>query len=151
MKAGGVVRRPKVMHTAVALADYLKAQRWFRAKARTIVAVEVRDEIELDDRNSRVLVATVSYNEGEPDTYLLAFTAEGGDALTSAAFRDNLLDAIACNRAYGGRAGILKFERTSALDRECGARTQTRKLPFARRAEQQLHHLRTPIHPESLS
>ena len=57
--------------------DWLTEQRWFRAKSREIAAVEYSDyAVAVPDRGPHVMIAVVkvSYEEGEPEQYLLPVT-----------------------------------------------------------------------------
>ncbi len=56
-------------------------------------------------------------------TYRTGDGSEGNiyDALTDRAFRDSLLEAIACNRKFQGTRGDLIALRTDAFSGECGA------------------------------
>lgn len=55
-----------------ALPSAIVGRRWFGAKSRTIAALSIFDVLKVPGvRGARLLLTTVSYNEGEPDTYLL--------------------------------------------------------------------------------
>jgi maltose alpha-D-glucosyltransferase / alpha-amylase len=104
------------------LPDYIRAQRWYRAKARTIKELHIQDAIPMKTTGSQIFIVRIEYTEGESDTYLLPLTTTGDkpqDALGQAGFRDSLLDAIACERTFEGREGSLTASRTSALKRSC--------------------------------
>ncbi len=104
------------------LPDYITAQRWYRAKARTIKELHIQDVIPMKTPGSQIFIVRIEYTEGESDTYLLPLTTTGDtpqDALSQAEFRDSLLDAIACESTFEGQEGSLTASRTSALKRGC--------------------------------
>ncbi|MDQ2774635.1 MAG: hypothetical protein M3Y57_06880, partial [Acidobacteriota bacterium] len=109
-------------HLEQTLPDYITSQRWYRAKARTIRELQVRDVIAMKIAGSQIFIVQIDYTEGDSDTYLLPLTAAEAkpqDALSSAEFRDSLLEAIACESAFDGREGSIIASRTSALERDC--------------------------------
>ena len=59
------------------LPDYLARVRWFRAKARTVRKISLVDTVPLkaDGREFRLLLFSVLYTEGNPETYLLPLGA----------------------------------------------------------------------------
>jgi trehalose synthase-fused probable maltokinase len=148
-----------VAQLARVLPDYLTGQRWYRAKARTIRQVRIEDVIQLERSEWLAAIVTVEYTQGESDIYFLPLaiaadgpplsaaemvtklrSADGGErslygALSNAAFRDALLNAVACNQRFEGGKGELAASRTSALDRDCDAR-EPRLESFVSRAEQ---------------
>ncbi len=72
------------------LPDYLRRQRWFGAKARTIQSCQIKDVVPVKANNApdaRILLVKVDYVEGEPETYVLpvSFTPaeESGQVLSS--------------------------------------------------------------------
>lgn len=139
-----------------ALPGFLAARRWFRSKARAIESVGIEDAIPVRAAETCVLVLRVEYeDESEREHYLLPVAAAenpdseellakitGPDgrerilygALSNAAFRDALLDAIRCEEKFQGRNGVLAACRTRAFDSECGDRTRIDS--FVSRAEQ---------------
>jgi maltose alpha-D-glucosyltransferase / alpha-amylase len=62
------------------LPDFLRAQRWFGGKARTISSIDLEDAIQLphDSRAAYVTVVRVNYAEGDPDNYALPLTFVSG-------------------------------------------------------------------------
>jgi trehalose synthase-fused probable maltokinase len=119
------------------LPRYLTGRRWFRAKARTIESVKIRDQVHIRNINA-VLVIRIEYQDGAGDEYLLPVslnrshtgkpandviaqleTPDGvlTDAISDPAFRGALLDAMVCNRTFEGRNGDLIARRENALDR----------------------------------
>ncbi len=123
-------------------ADWLTAQRWFRAKAREIAAVEYSDHaVAVPDRGPHVMIAIVRvrYEDGEAEQYLLPVTLrppleaeESAVAIlkVSTSARDVTLyeafDEPSSARSFyrlieeegaiGMSAGSLKAKRTSAWD-----------------------------------
>ncbi len=119
------------------LPEYLARVRWFRAKARTLRKIELTDTISLkaDGREFRLLLFSVVYTEGNPETYLLPLGAlpEGSthqlqeqhpqaviahlkigdddlllyDAIYDPALRDALFALIKGRRRHKGDAGEL--------------------------------------------
>lgn len=119
-----------------ALPQYVTAQRWFRAKARTVRSLEITGDVPLKSPEWVVLVIRIEYADGENDVYLLpvqfrpedsgdgaiARIREGAfyDALGDEEFRTALLDAIGCDEVFEGRNGRLVTSRTNAYERQCG-------------------------------
>jgi len=66
-------RKQKALREA--LEPYLGGHRWFAGKARTLQSTQIVDAFSLNDSpeedDLRVLILSVAYAEGEPDTYLL--------------------------------------------------------------------------------
>jgi len=139
------------------LPDYLASRRWYRTKTKTISGIEPQDIIEFVNASVKVLIVAVNYTDGETDRYILALTMAPGDveageelfaqivtpageratlhsAFGNMEFRDDLLDAIICERQVSGREGSLVATRTSALREKCGAQQKTES--FVSRAEQ---------------
>ena len=55
-----------------ALPGAIAGRRWFGSKSRSILGIDIIDVIKVSGvRGARLLLTTVTYNEGEPDTYLL--------------------------------------------------------------------------------
>jgi maltose alpha-D-glucosyltransferase/alpha-amylase len=112
-----------------ALPGFLQSQRWYRAKAKTIRSVSVEDAVPMQIEGSFAVVIRIAYTDNEHETYLLPLTESGKetdlvaggfyDALSSPEFRASLLNAIACDRVFTGRAGTVAATRTSAFDRPC--------------------------------
>ncbi len=131
---------------APVLARWLPGRRWFRAKSRRVRAVEVSDVLPLvaGTRAAGVVVATVSYMEGEPESYLVPLavatedearalddeaadatiarlTARDGsvtgvlvDGMRLAEVADALLETIGRRRRVRGRRGELVGRVTKA-------------------------------------
>jgi maltose alpha-D-glucosyltransferase / alpha-amylase len=120
------------------LPGYISTRRWFRAKARTIRQVEVKDVLEAPGNAFFILIAGVHYEDAGSDEYLLpvaiAWNAKeheeaigavsegnGGreglayNALLDEPVRKALLRAVECEETLPGRAGVIRAERTSAF------------------------------------
>ena len=81
-----VFQRDGWHHLERVLPRYLAGRRWFRGKARSINAVEVKDVVPMSMEGSaaRLVLAEVSYGEGEPETYVVPLAvarAEGIDRI----------------------------------------------------------------------
>ena len=122
------------------LPAYLATRRWFRAKARGIEKVSVKDVISFTSANS-LLVLDVRYEDGGNDVYLLPLsltatvddsvrnspaseplailrTDDGNERLLYSAFanpsfRGAILSAIAEEKSFPGREGELYARRTA--------------------------------------
>lgn len=74
--------RPK-SYLERALPAYLKRQRWFAGKARTVQNVELDDQVTIHAAPGtsamRLLLTTVHYTEGEPENYLLPVVFARGE------------------------------------------------------------------------
>ena len=141
------------------LPGYITAQRWYRAKARTIKHLRIEDVIPIEKQKSFLFVIRIEYLDGEGDLYLLPLTlgnsrdevqkqdvvarlqypSEAGsvlrNALADSTFRDILLHSIVCNDKFFGQQGEFAAFRTSALHRKCGA-SEPPMESFVSRAEQ---------------
>jgi len=129
-----------IRQLAALLPDFLKTQRWFRAKARTIANVGVEDVLTPPGTRSHIVVIRVDYAEKDHDTYVLCVRGDGtasavSDALPEEEFRNFLLNAIACNTTLQGSAGRLIASRANALPYECGD-SRLKPDSFVSRAEQ---------------
>ncbi len=126
------------------LTSYLPLQRWFGAKARTIVSVAVDDCIELPGTSATILFLDIRYEDGGSDTYqlplalstgaaaealqasaaksILASFTRGGrtavlhDATADESFRQALLSTIEHNTSAKGRTADLVGHRSTAFD-----------------------------------
>jgi len=127
------------------LPSYLQEQRWFRAKARDIQAVALKDCLIVTLAGARALIvlAKVEYSEGHDETYVVPLlqlaeapavgteptrsvlhfqVSEASketvltDALASPEFLAALLAAIQDNRSFTGESGTLLARKSSALD-----------------------------------
>ena len=120
------------------LPGYISSRRWFRAKARTIRQVKVKDVIETPGNGFFILIAGVHYHDSGSDEYLLAvaiawnakeheeaigIVSEGNggregvayNALLDEPVRNALLRAVASEETLPGRNSILRAARTSAF------------------------------------
>jgi maltose alpha-D-glucosyltransferase / alpha-amylase len=134
--------------------DWLIRQRWFRGKARELVALELADHAYLASENaSRLLLATVRvrYTEGEPEEYLLplgfraprgeesgaepllTFSGEAGEVRLYEALLDKhtstmLLEAIEQERVVQSSNGSYRGQRTDLLEEISGPRSPVRRV-----------------------
>lgn len=141
------------------LPEYVAAQRWFRAKTRTIERVDIDDVFSLPQVSAHILILTLHYQDGESDHYILPVSLEqagsaeqkapvahlvseeGKDgvlysSLEDSAFRSALLRAIACEENISGRNGTISAKRTSALSEGCDPQSLPQVDSFVSRAEQ---------------
>ena len=159
---GQHIQRETIVPLAEFLPAFVSARRWYRAKARTIVQLSIRDVVPLPASNSAVIVLQIGYPEGDSDTYLLPVSAQQStdtkqaasnehviaeieasdgtkgflyDALQNERFCDDLLDAIACEQTFKGEDGELVASHTQAFDRPCGESAPRLKSSVSR-AEQ---------------
>ncbi len=95
------------------LPDFLRSRRWFGGKARPIQSVEIVESIPVPaggaSPQSRVLLARVTYVQGEPETYLVTLSVATGDRA------DRLLNeqpraAVARLQVRGGGEGGVLHE-----------------------------------------
>jgi len=63
------------------LPGYLKARRWFRSKARTIMSIQIADVVPLgaEPRLCALLLVHVDFRSGDPETYLLPVAVAKGE------------------------------------------------------------------------
>nr|MBA2670018.1 hypothetical protein [Gemmatimonadota bacterium] len=134
--------------------DWLLRQRWFRGKARELVALELADHAYLAAGNgSRLLLATVRvrYTEGDPEEYLLplsfrpppgeeadavpllTFLGETGEIRLYEALLDKhtstmLLEAVEQERAVQSSYGSYQGLRTNVLEEISGSRNPVRRV-----------------------
>ena len=129
------------------LVDYIPGRRWFAGKARRIKSATIADLVGVPgaDGNSYLAFVSISYADGDPDTYLLplaqasaaeaphilerwphaaiAWMREGDsrtllyDALGPPNFAEALLGAIARRRRATGGSGTLVGATTRAFTR----------------------------------
>ena len=133
------------------LPDFLQTRRWFLGKNRTIRSIDIPDTLTIGDTASQILLAKITYSEGDPEIYVLPGSVAAGDAaaqvtaklsdvsvmrlrdpagseaiLYSAvwnpAFADALLGAIARRRRFRGRHGELVGSHTSVFRKVWGER-----------------------------
>jgi maltose alpha-D-glucosyltransferase/alpha-amylase len=136
---GTIAADPVIASIQQALPEFLAARRWFRSKARTIVHTQIHDVITA--YGFPILLVSVEYSEGEPDTYLLPITssARGGEfeetiakletedgtavtvygALSEQGFRDVLFQALACGASFPGENGRLVAEPSPHFEQAC--------------------------------
>lgn len=62
------------------LADHLRAQRWFPARARTIAHLEVEDAVALDEADGVLLVVAADYADGGRDRFAVPVARATGEA-----------------------------------------------------------------------
>jgi maltose alpha-D-glucosyltransferase/alpha-amylase len=114
-----------------ALPEYLKTRRWFGGKARTIRSTSVFESLRMAG-GAAVVLFSVEYDDGEPETYALPLAFASGDraaeirreqpasvvaqradgaviydAVFDPGFREQILAAIARRRRFKGWAGEL--------------------------------------------
>ncbi len=126
------------------LKNYLPLQRWYGAKARTIVSVAVDDCLELPGTKATILFLQIRYEDGGGDVYqmplalsigdaaetlqatspksiLASFTRAGRtavlhDATADESFRQALLTTIGTDASAKGRTADLVGHRSTAFD-----------------------------------
>src|SRR4051794_28497473 len=117
------------------LPDLVRTRRWFRAKAKTIVSIQVTDVVPFPESESWLLVLDFHYQAGDSESYLLPLSLAAGQeevfsaeplaileveghgrllysALANPKFRDALLSAVANSRSYKGRVGEFRARTT---------------------------------------
>jgi trehalose synthase-fused probable maltokinase len=96
------------------LPDFIAARRWFRAKARTIRRVEIKDVIPAGSGHAHILVIRLDYADGDSDEYLLpvAFVVNAIPDRTAGQQSAEGIDIVARFRTGDGTSGIV----TDALD-----------------------------------
>ncbi len=57
------------------LPDFISAQRWFRAKTRTIQKASIEDVLPVPDSGCYILVIRLDYTDGNSDNYILVYQA----------------------------------------------------------------------------
>ena len=87
------------------LTNYLPLQRWFGAKARTIVSVAIDDCIELPGTSATILFLGIRYEDGGTDTYQLPLALSTGNA--AEAVQASAAKSILASFTRGGRTAIL--------------------------------------------
>ncbi len=117
-------------HLEELLPTHISSSRWYRSKTRTIGRTLVRDIVPLG-QGFFLLVVDIEYPEKDTDRYVLpidlsaaagteletsgAREALSRDALGNPRFRDVLLQAIASNTTFTGRAGKFIAAHTSVF------------------------------------
>ena len=126
------------------LPAFLKTRRWFQGKQRPIRSIDIADDIPIPDSSAHVLLGTVEYNDGDPETYVLPGSVATGEsaeqikaklsdvsvaelqaqdaskgvlysAVWDPAFCQALLGLIARRRRFRGRAGEFVGAHTRAF------------------------------------
>jgi maltose alpha-D-glucosyltransferase/alpha-amylase len=149
---------------AEALADFLISRRWYRDKTRSIRALTINDALAIPGTDASILLATLTYAEGDPQIYLFAIAAARGedvlgietahvedivarleddtgtqgvlyDAFVNARFTGALLAAIRDQTTIPGNIGALQAAKTPALSRILSQAT-TDLEPKVSKAEQ---------------
>ena len=129
---------------------FLKTRRWFQGKSRSIRSLNVADDIPVPGTSAHILIGTVDYTDGDPETYVLPGSVALGEAaeqvkarlqdvavaelqsqdaskgvLYSAIwdplFCDALLSAVARRRRFRGERGELTGSHTRAFRKTWGA------------------------------
>jgi maltose alpha-D-glucosyltransferase / alpha-amylase len=131
--------------------EWLHRQRWFRAKAREIVGLDMADAGVFAPEGGARLAAPavrVRYTEGDPEVYLLPFSFQppsgGGEpiltyagaagevdvyeGLLDAPGARALLDAIENEREVSTVGGTYRGRRTGEMERIEGERTPVRRV-----------------------
>ena len=122
------------------LPGFLKEQRWFGGKARTIRCASLLD-VALIGPESVIVLAAVRYTDGGAETYALPLTLPDGpkgawtDACADPSFGRSVLDAIRKRRTLPALHGTVRAERTRAFAR-LSAGLPKRILPQPLRGQQ---------------
>lgn len=130
---------------AEALADFLISRRWFRDKTRTVRGLTIEDAIPIPGTDGCLLLATISYSDGDPQIYLFGIAAARGpdvlgieaghlediiarledetgtqgilyDAFANPKFTSALLSAIRDQTNFSGQLGKLEASQTQAFN-----------------------------------
>jgi maltose alpha-D-glucosyltransferase/alpha-amylase len=147
------------------LPGYLRAKRWFGGKGRRIKSVEIADAIPMSGTElaTAMVLARVTYAEGDPDTYLIPLTyaseerakrlfdiapretlarlaTNDGEGVLTNALLDkdlcgSLLEAIERRRHHRGQEGSISARATRAFRKVRGPGTEPLE-PNLLRAEQ---------------
>ena len=98
---------------------WLAGQRWFRAKRRSVIAVEPHDLAPLDDRGGWLAVVSVSYADEGEDRYLVPLVVHG-DELREPQDGDGAWRSLARLMLVGGELtgsrGAFVFTPTTTAD-----------------------------------
>ncbi|AXC14938.1 Trehalose synthase [Acidisarcina polymorpha] len=87
------------------LPEFLPKQRWFGGKSRRIVSTSIVDTARFNENNSALILLAVSYESGEPDTYLMPLgMASGGNATE---LQEKFPSAVVSPLTLAGAAGVL--------------------------------------------
>ena len=139
-----VFEEPAIRRLLRIIPSYIRRQRWFRGKARTIRSAELADLIPMPNGNAHLTLLNIAYSEGESDTYLMPLATAAGEQaddiwshhpdsivarldgpgqedgvlyqpLHVEGFRQALLDGIRKRRALKGKKGTLTAAPAKAL------------------------------------
>ena len=105
-----------------ALPGFLKGQRWFGGKARTIRSASILD-LALISPNSVIVLSRVRYADRGEEIYALPLTLPAGpkkaweDACGAPDFGRAILDAVRGRRSLPALRGTVRAERTRAFAR----------------------------------
>ena len=100
-----LVTGPGLAFVQQLLTTYLPRQRWFGAKARTIVSVAVEDCMQLPGTSAAILFLQVRYDDGGADTYQLPLALSVGSA--AEALQASSASSILASFTRGGRTAVL--------------------------------------------
>ncbi len=125
------------------LPSFLRGQRWFRGRGRTIREAVIHEVLRFPASNSFLVLIRVDFTDGDPDFYTLALTASRGEveypefilarlqgpdgsgllysALRHREFCDELLVAILRRKRFTGEQGELLAAHTRAFRAIWGA------------------------------
>jgi trehalose synthase-fused probable maltokinase len=126
------------------LPPYLRARRWFRAKARTITRVRIEDSVPLGEEASapRVVLANVELSTGPGETYVLFLPGASKaprkgirEIAGDARFCRTLLAALASDARLEGTKGDLAFFADGGF-RRAHAREKASLRPRVSKSEQ---------------
>ncbi len=116
---------------------FLRGQRWYRSRSRTIRVAAIHDVIAFPKSRSYLVIIRADFTEGDPEFYTLALSVSAGDvenpefilarlrgpggsgllysALRNRDFCDELLGAILRRKRYPGELGELLAAHTRAF------------------------------------
>jgi maltose alpha-D-glucosyltransferase/alpha-amylase len=132
------------------LPAFLKTRRWFQGQNRSIRSINFADDIPIPDTSAHLLLGSIEYNDGDPETYILPGSVAIGEsseqiksklsdvsvaelqaqdaskgvlysAVWDPSFCQALLGAIARRRRFRGLAGELVGTHTRDLRRIWGS------------------------------
>jgi maltose alpha-D-glucosyltransferase/alpha-amylase len=116
------------------LPAFLRTRRWFQGKARRIRAAQVIEDIPVA-KSAHLLLVSVDYAEGDPETYLMPLAlARGEQALRSAAEMPEAIFARVRDRA-GGEGVLFGALRDRSFLRELLAAVVRRRRFAGKRGE----------------
>ncbi len=132
---------------ASALPSAITDRRWFGSKSRSISALTVFDRLAIPGvSDAHLLLATITYSEGEPDTYLLPVrlvteVADPTGVLVEVQFADGRTASVidACHDEEAASALLAAIENGTSLTGTHGTATGVRTHAFeAARGDGQL-------------